>query len=174
MENWKDASSCVYVRFGITLHVLQRYCRRNPVAKLHKKQWQAEFLLNELFYNLNFVSARYFKKYIYIVPSFSRNVIEDQTKPQDSNANTEIALRWKRLFGAAEIHFPLDLAVLHRMVNTKSFYFSVFRIWGTFFQILDSSESKKKNVMFIFFSNSTVFASELWDHFFRLIQCRLS
>lgn len=123
MENWKDASSCVCVRFGIALHVLQRYCRRNPVAKLHEKQWQTEFLLNECFYNLNFVSARYFKKYIYIVPSFSRNVIEDQTKPQDSNANTEIALRWKRLFGAAEIHFPLDLAVLHRMVNTKSFHF---------------------------------------------------
>ena len=100
--------------------------------------------------------------YIYIVQSFSRNVIEDQRKPQHSNANMEIALRWKRLLGAAEIHFTLDLALLHRIGKHKvfSFYFSVFRIWGKFFQISDSSEPPK-NVMFIFLSNSTVFASEL-------------
>ena len=53
--------------------------------------------------------------YIYIVQSFSRKVIEDQRKPQHSNANMEIALMWKRLLGAAEINFPLDLAVLHRI-----------------------------------------------------------
>ena len=90
MENWKDASSCACVRFGITLSVPQ-ILQTESCCEI---RWKTVVNWISCFHNLNFVSAWYLKKYS---SELFRNVTEDQRTLQHGSADVETALRWLRL-----------------------------------------------------------------------------